>query len=66
MTQQAAATPPVVISMDEVRSQWEPQGWRLLVIGPTATWRTEWGEWEAIRDIVQNALDETEAYSWGV
>ncbi|MDP3064130.1 MAG: hypothetical protein Q8O40_13110, partial [Chloroflexota bacterium] len=66
MTQQVAAAPPVALTMEEVRSQWEPQGWRLLVIGPTATWRTEWGEWEAIRDIVQNALDETEAYSWGV
>lgn len=66
MTQQVAAAPPAALTMDEFRSQWEPQGWHLLVIGPTATWRTEWGEWEAIRDIVQNALDETEAYSWGV
>jgi len=59
------AAPPLVITMEEFRSHWEPQGWQLLVIGPTATWRTEWGEWEAIRDIVQNALDETETYSWG-
>ncbi|MDP3061798.1 MAG: hypothetical protein Q8O40_01100, partial [Chloroflexota bacterium] len=65
MTQQLVAAPPAALTMDEFRAQWEPQGWRLLTIGPTATWRTEWGEWEAIRDIVQNALDETEAYSWG-
>jgi hypothetical protein len=53
------------LSMEEFRLDWEPEGWQLLVIGPTATWRTEWGEWEAIRDIVQNALDETEGYTWG-
>jgi hypothetical protein len=53
------------MTMDEFRSTWEPEGWQLLIIGPTATWRQEWGEWEAIRDIVQNALDETERYySW--
>jgi len=50
--------------MDQYRRDWEPAGWHLLVIGPTATWRQDWAEWEAIRDIVQNALDETEAYTW--
>ncbi|MFW6125533.1 MAG: hypothetical protein ACOC58_00345 [Chloroflexota bacterium] len=64
MVQQGLATPRT-LSMEEYRSDWEPQGWQILVIGPTATWRREWGEWEAIRDIVQNALDETEDYSWG-
>jgi len=58
-------TPPRVITMEEYRSQWQPQGWQLIIIGPTSTWRQEWGEWEAIRDIVQNALDEAEAYRWG-
>jgi hypothetical protein len=62
---QAIATPPTVLTMDEYRRRWEPQGWQLLIIGPTATWRQEWGEWEAIRDIVQNCLDETEAYEFG-
>ena len=57
--------PPKVLSMEEYRSDWEPKGWQLIVIGPTSTWRQDWGEWEAIRDIVQNALDETENYSWG-
>ena len=57
--------PPKVLSMKEYRSDWEPKGWQLIVIGPTSTWRQDWGEWEAIRDIVQNALDETENYSWG-
>ena len=53
------------LSMEEYRREWEPKGWRLIVIGPTATWRQEWGEWEAIRDIVQNSLDETESYRYG-
>jgi len=57
--------PPRVLSMDEYERFWKPQGWQLIIIGPTSTWRQEWGEWESIRDIVQNALDETEAYSWG-
>ncbi|GAI82864.1 unnamed protein product, partial [marine sediment metagenome] len=51
--------------MEDYRENWQPQGWRLIIIGPTSTWRQEWGEWEAIRDIVQNALDEAEAYRWG-
>ncbi len=51
--------------MEDYRENWQPQGFRLIVIGPTSTWRQEWGEWEAIRDIVQNALDEAEAYRWG-
>ena len=57
--------PPRVLSMNEYRARWQPQGWQLIIIGPTSTWRQEWGEWEAIRDIVQNALDEAEAYRWG-
>ena len=56
---------PVVLSLEQYRSQWEPQGWKLIIIGPTANWRENWGSWEAIRDIVQNALDEAEAYTWG-
>jgi len=59
------AAPPQVLTMDEYRSTWEPQGWQLVIIGPTSTWRQDWGEWEAIRDIVQNALDECEYYTWG-
>jgi hypothetical protein len=57
--------PPQVLTMDEYEKDWKPQGWQLIVIGPTSTWRQDWGEWQAIRDIVQNALDETENYSWG-
>ncbi|MCL0088776.1 hypothetical protein M1O54_00175 [Dehalococcoidia bacterium] len=41
--------------MEEFRREWEPKGWRLIIIGPTSTWRQEWGMWEAIRDIVQNS-----------
>jgi hypothetical protein len=55
----------ISVSEDEFRKEWEPKGWRLVVIGPTATWRQEWGEWEAIRDLVQNSLDETESYRYG-
>jgi len=51
--------------MEAYRQDWEPQGWQLIIIGPTSTWRQDWGEWEAIRDIVQNALDESEYYTWG-
>ncbi len=60
-----ATTPPRVLSMEDYENHWKPQGWQLIIIGPTATWRQDWGEWEAIRDIVQNALDEAEAYKWG-
>ncbi|MBA7541419.1 hypothetical protein ES705_33732 [subsurface metagenome] len=61
----ATGYPPVSITMDIFHRDWEPEGWRLIIIGPTSTWRQEWGVWEAIRDIVQNALDEAESYSWG-
>jgi len=57
--------PPVVLTTDEYERDWKPQGWQLIIIGPTSTWRQDWGEWEAIRDIVQNALDECEYYTWG-
>jgi hypothetical protein len=56
---------PRVLTMEEYEQLWKPQGWQLIIIGPTSTWRQEWGEWEAIREIVQNALDEAEAYQWG-
>ena len=56
--------PPRILSMEEYRSRWQPDGWQLIIIGPTSTWRQEWGIWEAIRDIVQNALDEAESYRW--
>jgi len=59
------ATPPKVLTMDEYEAEWKPQGWQIIIIGPTSTWRQEWGEWEAIRDIVQNALDECEYYTYG-
>jgi len=57
--------PATTMTREQFERGWKPRGWELLVIGPTATWRQEWGEWEAIRDIVQNALDEAEAYQWG-
>ena len=58
--------PPRVLTLAEYERDWKPRGWELLPIGPTATYRQEeWGEWEAIRDLVQNALDETEHYTWG-
>lgn len=60
-----ATFPPKVVSPEEYETIYRPQGWQLLIIGPTSTWRQEWKEWEAIRDIVQNALDETEHYTYG-
>lgn len=51
--------------MEEYERMWKPQGWQLIIIGPTSTWRQDWGEWESIRDIVQNALDEAERYQYG-
>ncbi|MDP2729707.1 MAG: hypothetical protein Q8O55_04425 [Dehalococcoidales bacterium] len=56
---------PQVLTMEGYDRDWKPKGWKLLAIGPTSTWRQDWSIWEAIRDIVQNALDETEAYQWG-
>ncbi|MDD5702991.1 MAG: hypothetical protein PHU23_13190 [Dehalococcoidales bacterium] len=56
---------PTRLTMAEYNEKWKPQGWKIIFIGPTATWRSEWGTWEAIREIVQNALDETEAYEYG-
>jgi hypothetical protein len=60
----ATGTSPRIITMEEYRSHWQPQGWQLVIIGPTSSWRQDWGEWEAIRDIVQNALDEAESYRY--
>lgn len=57
--------PPRVLTVEDYEKNWKPQGWQLIIIGPTSTWRQDWGEWEAIRDIVQNALDEAESYLWG-
>lgn len=57
--------PQRVLTMEEYRRIWQPEGWQLIIIGPTSTWRQEWGDWEAIRDIVQNAMDEAETYQWG-
>jgi len=59
------AAPPKVLTMDEYEAEWKPRGWQIIIIGPTSTWRQDWGEWEAIRDIVQNALDECEYYTHG-
>jgi len=56
---------PISLTMDEYKRDWEPKGWRLIIIGPTSTWRQDWGDWEAIRDIVQNSLDEAEGYHFG-
>ena len=56
---------PLVLTIKAYDRDWKPKGWKLLAIGPTSTWRQDWGIWEAIRDIVQNALDETESYKWG-
>ena len=52
--------PLQLLTMEDYERQWKPDGWQLIIIGPTLTWRQDWGEWEAIRDIVQNALDECE------
>ncbi|MCL0092217.1 ATP-binding protein [Dehalococcoidia bacterium] len=65
MVTAATVTAPRTISMEEFRREWEPEGWRLIIIGPTSTWRQEWGMWSAIRDVVQNSLDEAESYTWG-
>jgi hypothetical protein len=51
---QAVQIAPITLTQEEYRRDWEPRGWQLLIIGPTASWRQEWGEWEAIRDIVLN------------
>jgi len=61
----AITHPATSMTREQFERGWKPKGWELLIIGPTATWRQEWGDWEAIRDIVQNALDEAEAYRWG-
>lgn len=57
--------PPRKLTLDEYVRQWQPQGWELLVTDRNLNYRPEWGMWEAIRDIVQNALDEAEHYKWG-
>ncbi len=58
-------TQPTMLTMDDYNKDWKPQGWNIIFIGPTSTWRQDWGTWEAIRDIIQNALDEAETYKWG-
>lgn len=56
---------PLNVSAEQYEKVWKPDGWKLLIIGPTSTWRQDWGPWESIRDIVQNCLDETESYESG-
>lgn len=56
---------PIVVTPEDYERDWKPKGWKLIIIGPTATWREDWGEWEAIRDVVQNCLDEADAYTYG-
>lgn len=56
---------PTHMTMDEYEAKWKKEGWKIIFIGPTATWRSEWGTWEAVRELVQNALDETESYEYG-
>jgi hypothetical protein len=56
---------PLSLTMADYERIWKPQGWNIIFIGPTSTWRQDWGTWEAIRDIVQNCLDEAESYQWG-
>jgi len=58
-------TYPLSITQEDFETNWKPLGWKLIIIGPTATWRESWGAWESIRDIVQNCLDETESYESG-
>ncbi len=48
------------ITQTEFEKNWN--GWNLLHIGPTFNWRVEWDDWASIRDLVQNALDETESF----
>jgi len=57
--------PPIYLSQSEYEKVWQPGGWELLSLSTRETYRSNWGMWEAIRDIVQNALDETEAYTYG-
>lgn len=61
----AYGTPPMRLSLEEYINTWKPRGWEILVTNHHLNYRREWGIWEAIRDIVQNALDEAEAYQWG-
>ena len=63
--ERAVSKYPRVLTMEQYERDWKPKGWNLLPIGPTATYRKEWDIWEAIRDIVQNALDESESYTSG-
>lgn len=58
-------TIPTSLTMAQYNRSWKPKGWNIIFIGPTKTWRSEWGVWEAIREIVQNALDEAESYQYG-
>ena len=53
---------PVNITEQDFRTKWEPDGWKIIHIGPTSNWRPDWTMWEGIREVVQNCLDETERY----
>ena len=61
----AHGTPPMRLSLEDYVRNWKPLGWEVLVSDRPLHYRPEWGMWEAIRDIVQNALDEAEAYQSG-
>lgn len=62
---EASHRTPITITLEDYEKNWRPKGWRIIFIGPTSTWRQDWGDWEAIRDIVQNCLDETDSYRYG-
>jgi len=47
---------PIVITEREYGERWEPEDWKLLVIGPTATWRQEWGSGKLYATFIRIAL----------
>jgi len=58
--------PPIRLTVAAYEGKWRPKGWELLPSSARETYRDwEWTEWEAIRDIVQNSLDESEGYTYG-
>jgi hypothetical protein len=53
----------ISLTQKQYEAEYKPQGYNILHIGATSSWRIEWGEWESIRDLIQNALDETESFT---
>jgi len=59
-----AGVPSAVFITEPERDRLLASGWREVATNQGLNFRSSWGAWEVIREFVQNALDETEAFTF--